>query len=286
MSRFLLPGRRLSRRRFIQLAGGVSGAIALGCVPSKEYPSLPEEGFSQPLGEGIQLDMVYIPGGKFLMGSPEDEEERSDREGPQHQVTVPAFYMSRYLVTQAQWRVVSTSLDGVGELPLNPSTFKGENRPVEQVTWNDAYDFCERLSNHTDREYRLPSEAEWEYACRAGTQTRYSFGDELTQEQANFGRNVGETTPVDQYPANAFGLYDMHGNVMEWCEDIYHSSYKGAPTDGSVWSSKDFLAPRVVRGGNWIAESKYCRSAARGNYGYLIKFKVLGFRVCCSFSKA
>lgn len=252
-----------------------------------EQPRSPKQkSFQEQLPNGVLLDMVYIPAGDFLMGSPFNDKEGLPFEWPQHEVQVPAFYMGKYPVTQAQWCAVATLPLVERELNPYPSSFGGNNRPVEGVSWYQTVEFCQRLSRHSGKVYRLPSESEWEYACRAGTTTRYFFGDELTKEQANFGNAAGETTPVGQYPANTFGLYDMHGNVMEWCEDIYHSSYKGAPTDGSVWSSKDFLAPRVVRGGNWIAESKYCRSAARGNYGYLIKFKVLGFRVCCSFSKA
>ena len=177
------------------------------------------------LGNGITLELVRIPGGEFLMGSPEGE--GSDNEKPQHKVTVPEFWMGKYPVTQAQYSAV------IGK---NPSHFKGKNLPVEQVNWNDAIEFCKRLSRKTGKSYRLPSEAEWEYACRAGTTTRYFFGDDLTQQQANFDLNLGKTSPVGTYPANAFGLHDMHGNVWEWCQDYWHGNYDGAPMDGRAWT--------------------------------------------------
>ena len=183
------------------------------------------ESFSEDLGNGVTLEMVAIPGGTFMMGSPEGE--GYNKEKPQHEVTLQPFLMGKYSVTQAQWREIA-SLPKVNK-DLNPelSYFTGNNRPVEQVSWDDAVEFCERLSRKTRRgyRYRLPSEAEWEYACRAGTTTKYHFGETITDQLANYNRNLSETTSVGQFMPNSFGLYDMHGNVMEWCQDDWHNNY-------------------------------------------------------------
>ena len=211
--------------------------------------------------DSLTLQLVSIPGGVFLMGSPEDEPECSVNESPQHGVTVESFFMGKYPVTQAEWRAVAALPQVERKLEANPFHFKGDDRPVERVSWYDAVEFCVRLSAHTRREYRLPTEAEWEYACRAGTTTRYHFGDTLTSELANYDAN--QTTEVGSYPPNAFGLYDMHGNVWEWCQDHRHKNYKGAPTDGSAWDDQRQNAVRVLRGGSWINFPRYCRSASR-----------------------
>ncbi|HIK45185.1 MAG TPA: SUMF1/EgtB/PvdO family nonheme iron enzyme [Leptolyngbyaceae cyanobacterium M65_K2018_010] len=222
----------------------------------------------------IPLEMVAIPGGTFAMGSPEDEPERYEDESPQHEVTVAPFFMGRYPVTQWQWQAVAQLPQVERELNPDPSRFKGQDRPVEGVNWYDATEFCARLSAHTGRAYRLPTEAEWEYACRADTTTPFHFGDMITTEVANYngsayrngpaGDSRGETTPVDHFEgANAFGLSDMHGNVYEWCQDHWHSDYKGAPTDGSAWLSEDEGARRIIRGGSWNNNPGYCRSAPR-----------------------
>jgi formylglycine-generating enzyme required for sulfatase activity len=203
--------------------------------------------------------MVAIPGGTFLMGSPESEPERSDRESPQHTVTIQPFFMGKFPVTQAQWQVVA-SLPKVNiDLKSDPSYFKGANRPVEQVFRDNAVEFCRRLSKATGREYRLPSEAEWEYACRAGTTTPFHFGETITTDLANYdgdstygsgskGQSREQTTDVGSFPANAFGLHDMHGNLLEWCQDTWHKNYNGAPTDGSAWVDEN-ANERILRGG-------------------------------------
>ena len=240
--------------------------------------------FIEKLGNDVKLEMIAIPAGKFMMGSPEGE--GADDERPQHEVTIQAFYMGKYPITQAEWKAIAEREDLKVERDLDSNTayFKdredSDRRPVEQVFWDDAVEFCARLAKLSGREYRLPTEAEWEYACRAGTTTEYYFGGDITSDLANYGGNVGETTTVGKYPPNAFGLYDMHGNVWEWCQDKWHKTYKGAPTNGSAWVSGG-SSNYVMRGGSWNYSPDYCRSAyrlysTRGN-----RFNSLGFRVVC-----
>ena len=201
--------------------------------------------------------------------------------------------MARYPVTQAQWRAVAAMPQVKKELKLDPSNFKGDNRPVEKVSWYDAVEFCDRLSAHTNRQYRLPSEAEWEYACRAGTTTPFHFGKTLTTEVANYhgdyiytngfkGEYREETTPVDAFDiANPFGLCDMHGNVSEWCADHY-GSYEKTPTDGRAFVTRKDRTNRMIRGGCWYDEPKNCRSAFRDDSPPASPFDGIGFRVSCS----
>jgi formylglycine-generating enzyme required for sulfatase activity len=246
--------------------------------------------FTEDLGSDIGLDMILIPGGTFLMGSSTEELDRRDSESPQHSVTVPTFFMGRYPITQAQWRVVASLPLAFRELNPAPSHFKGDNRPVESVSWYDAVEFCERLSQYTHRTYRLPTEAEWEYACRAGTTTPFNFGETIIAELANYratetygdgseGEYRDETTPVDHFGiANAFGLCDMHGNVWEWCLDHWHDNYEGAPDDGSAWLTND-SARRVLRGGSGVGNPRDCRSASRDFDNPDSADNTLGFRV-------
>ena len=192
------------------------------------------------------IPLASIPAGRFLMGSPANEPGRSEVEGPQHEVKMGAFWMAQTPITQAQWREVASWPKINHDLKPDPSRFKGDNRPVEQVSWVDAMEFCHRLSQRTGKNYTLPSEAQWEYACRAGTTTPFHFGPTISAEVANYDGNYTynqgdrgiyceQTTDVASFPANPWGLYDMHGNVWEWCLDDWHDSYEGAPADGSAW---------------------------------------------------
>ncbi|MBP0020198.1 MAG: formylglycine-generating enzyme family protein [Cyanobacteria bacterium SBLK] len=263
-------------------------------------------GFVEELGEGVQIELMEIPAGTFLMGSPEGELERRRSESPQHEVNVPSFYMGRYPVTQEQWRVVADWEQVERELDPDPSYFKEDyekqsrwQRPVENVSWLDAKEFCARLTQRTEKEYRLPTEAEWEYACRApsplaplpklgeGNYPPFHFGETITTDLANYrgtdnkdlawkgnygrgpkGEYRKQTTPVGYFKvANEFGLYDMHGNVWEWCEDDWHENYTDAPVDGSAWLTGDKDTTKVLRGGSWSRDPRLCRSACRSS-GY------------------
>lgn len=250
--------------------------------------------FTEDLGNVVGLDMVYIPGGSFMMGSP-DKERKSDwskeKESPQHKVTVQPFFMGKFQITQAQWRAIASLPKVKVDLKPEPSNFKGDELPVEQVSWDDAVEFCQRLSNATGKEYRLPSEAEWEYACRAGTITPFHFGETITGELANYdasrtyaneaeGEYRKKTTPVGSFRPNAFGLYDVHGNVWEWCEDDWHDNYNGAPTDGSAWTS-GASSIKVIRGGSWDLSPVVCRSATRILNVPEFDYNLVGFRVVC-----
>jgi formylglycine-generating enzyme required for sulfatase activity len=258
--------------------------------------------YSEDLGNGITLEMVAIPGGTFLMGTEDEEIERLVKkfgwegfrwERPQHRVTVSSFYMGRYPITQSQWKAIAATAKIDIDLETNPSNFKGDELPVETVNWYQATEFCKRLSRETKQEYRLPSEAEWEYACRAGTTTPFYFGETITGKFANYrasetyaeeakGEYRQQTTPVGQFPPNAFGLYDMHGNVWEWCADTWHDNYDGAPTDGSVWIKNGDDNRSPLRGGSWYSYPYGCRSACRGGFDrrdYLSNGS--GFRVVC-----
>jgi len=254
--------------------------------------------YTENLGNNVTLEMVAIPSGKFMMGSPKTEAERYDDESPQHEVTVSSFFMGKYPVTQAQWRVVAALPQVKRELKPDPSYFKGDNLPVEQISWYEAVEFCDRLSKSTGRNYRLPSEAEWEYACRAGTTTPFYFGETITADLANYyaevsygdapkGKPVGQTTPVGSYPPNAFGLYDVHGNVWEWCYDDWHSNYELAPSDGSPWLNKQQKDnendnPKLLRGGSWNNSPGYCRCASRNHFELGSRYDYRGFRVVVS----
>ncbi|MGK7892787.1 MAG: SUMF1/EgtB/PvdO family nonheme iron enzyme [Xenococcus sp. (in: cyanobacteria)] len=240
----------------------------------KELDTNQVKSFTEDLGNGIKLEMIAIPGGKFLMGSPEGEGH--DDEKPQHEVTVQAFYMGKYPITQAQYQEVMGN---------NPSQFSGNKRPVECVSWDDAVEFCQKLSKQTGTEYRLPTEAEWEYVCRAGTTTAYYFGDTITEKLVNYYQTVGETTSVGKYPPNNFGLYDMHGNVWEWCQDNCHDNYDNAPNDSSAWITEN-SSNKVMRGGSWVDTPGNSRSAFRVSLSRDVHDPYIGFRVVCVAPRA
>jgi eukaryotic-like serine/threonine-protein kinase len=224
------------------------------------------------------IEMVDISGGSFLMGSTSDEVGHESNEESLHSVTVSSFAIGKYEITQAQWRTVMGN---------NPSTFKGDELPVGNVSWIDANEFCRKLSKMTGKKYRLPSEAEWEYAARGNTTGPYP--DELGEIAWYSDNAEGTAHPVGQKRPNAFGLYDMHGNVREWCEDTRHSfGYYGAPADGSSWVDveKNGFDFRIVRGGAWYSSATDCRSASRASDWSRKAQSGNGFRVVISSSRA
>jgi len=231
--------------------------------------------------EKIAIEFVYIPGGTFLRGSPSTEKYRDTDENPQQRVRIAPFWISKYPITQAQYR---------GVMGVNPSYFQGDNLPVEQVSWDDAVKFCQETSKKVGTEIKLPSESQWEYACRARTQTPFSFGETLISDLANYrgtatyaneppGIFREKTTPVGIFPPNGFGVSDLHGNVWEWCEDTYQPDYQKAPRDGRAWIIADNKQVRVLKGGSWFVDPRNCRSAVRAWEVTAIGLKDLGFRV-------
>jgi formylglycine-generating enzyme len=251
------------------------------------------------LTNNIGMKFIWIPPGSFTMGSPKDEEGRGEVfpeikaqfpdgtfEETQHKVTLSkGFYMGVHLVTQEQWKEVMGS---------SPSHFKGEkNLPVECVTWRDCLEFIEKLKKQDGRPYRLPTEAEWEYSCRAGSTTPFHFGKTISTDQANFdgthpygqdkkGVDRKKTTPVDAFPANAFGLFDVHGNLSQWCQDWFGPYPKNdivdpqGPIDGKF---------RVTRGGNWASGAGGCRSAGHCGCAPDWQLEFVGLRVCFTLSE-
>jgi len=240
--------------------------------------------FTEDLGNDVSLDMLVIPPGIFQMGSPRQLGNKDEQ--PQHLVTIKSFMMSKYLITQGQWKAIMRKLP--------PCRFKGDNVPVERVSWNDAHKFCKRLSIKTGRHYRLPSETQWEYSCRAETITPFSFGETITTDVANFNgeysflkephglyRHV--TTEGGTFPPNAFGLYDMHGNLWEWCVDNWLDDYSSSPRDSTSYQSKKSHF-RVARGGSWHEPPELCRSAARIKFLQSDADEFVGFRVVCGLT--
>ncbi|NET91347.1 MAG: formylglycine-generating enzyme family protein [Kamptonema sp. SIO1D9] len=244
--------------------------------------------FTEDLGNNISLEMVAIPGGEFLMGTADSGGE----ENPQHLVKVSPFFLSKYPITQAQWRAVASLPKVRLDLDLEPSHFQGNNRPVENITKQETIEFCARLWQYTGRLYSLPTEAQWEYACRANTTTPFYFGETITTDLANYNGEkysykdepVGifrqETLPVGSFPPNAFGLFDLHGNVFEFCADNWHEDYRDAPNDGrSRIGGIDEYVP--IRGGGWKSKAFRCRSANRNDDFRKddIIYRDVGFRI-------
>jgi formylglycine-generating enzyme required for sulfatase activity len=255
-------------------------------------------------GEGKGPELVLLPTGRFQMGSPEHERKVAmaagsqqswlARELPQHWVGIEKpVAMGRYPVTVGEWRafVQATGWHPGGDVDWDAPGFAQTDRhPVVGVNWFDAIRYVRWLSETTGKSYRLPSEAEWEYACRAGTKTAFSFGDTITTDQANYDGNFTYnggargvyrrgTTPVGAFPANPWGLYDMHGNVWEWVQDVIHDNYEGAPLDGSAWEEGGDQARRVLRGGSWLYNPRYLRSALRNGFSAALSNDIVGFRV-------
>ncbi|MGF1487046.1 MAG: SUMF1/EgtB/PvdO family nonheme iron enzyme [Prochloraceae cyanobacterium] len=252
--------------------------------------NLTAEYLTLDLGDGIYLDTIPLSGGTFQMGAAAKEKGSDLREKPRHEITVSNFAIGKYLITQAQWRVVASKYARVNrDLNENPAHFQGDDRPVEKVSWYDAIEFCDRLSQKTGLVYRLPTEAEWEYAARAGSSTPFAFGETITSDLANYDANYtyaretagkyrAETVDVGSFPPNAFGLYDMHGQVWEWCFDSWRENYLEN-------SNNNNISP--LRGGAWNYSPNYCRSACRYDIGEknLIS-KFIGFRVVCEIGNS
>jgi formylglycine-generating enzyme required for sulfatase activity len=224
-------------------------------------------------------ELVVIPAGEFWMGAPEQEEDRRDEEGPQHRVTIGRrFAIGRYPVISAQY-----------DLSRESNRWHNSNEvPVTDVSWHDAQDYVAWISQATGQAYRLPSEAEWEYACRAGTTSQYSFGATITPHDANYDDSgLRRMSEVGAYPPNPWGLYDMHGNVFEWVEDDWHENYRGAPTNGSAWRDAKASANSrlcILRGGSWSSASRLCRSACRSTLDVGGRSHLVGFRVARTLS--
>lgn len=268
------------------------GAASPQSSPTRYSPIFPPSNYQERLPGGAMLDMIAIPAGSFFMGTSTEDIEQVLRletwfkrwqvekwlrpEMPQHRVSVPAFSISKTPITQEQWQAV---------MQTNPSHFSAPLRPVENVSWWDAVEFCDRMTQLTGKPYRLPTEAEWEYACRAGTQTLYSFGNSK-QPLRNYAwytwNSRHQTQPVGQKQPNAWGLHDMHGNVWEWCEDNWHESYNGAPIDGDAWIEQGHPTKHVVRGGSWYSLADDCRCVYRFCYDASFRYPSIGFRVVAS----
>jgi formylglycine-generating enzyme required for sulfatase activity len=281
--------------------GGTTARPSLQCAPRPPRGRLRDEFTGEP-GEGPEL--VILAPGQFLMGSTEEERAAAleagarkpwvMREGPRRRVAInKAFAMARHPVTVGQWRefALATRWKGNGDVNWSaPGFAQGDDHPVVGVNWHDAQLYVAWLSRRTGKRYRLPTEAEWEYACRAGTTTAFGFGDTIRPDQANYdarftwngnARGVPRrgTTPVGTYAPNAWGLCDMHGNVWEWVQDVLHDSYEGAPADATAWETGGDQERRVLRGGSWLYHPRYLRCAVRNGFASRLSNDKVGFRV-------
>ncbi|MCD6365194.1 MAG: formylglycine-generating enzyme family protein [Planctomycetes bacterium] len=271
----------------ICLAALVGGLGCNGTFDADEYVTVKaDEYLTLDLGGGVMMRLVRIPAGTFMMGSASGEAGRFSNEGPQHRVTITQpFYMGVHEVTQEQYRSV---------MGRNPSKFQGADKPVERVSWNDAMKFCERLSAKTGKKFHLPTEAQWEYACRAGATTRFSFGDEdaelhkygnycdksntdgIEWQDKDNDDGYDKTAPVGSFRPNAWGLYDMHGNVLEWCADWYGPYLGDSVSDPAGPPSG---SQKVYRGGCWFLDARRCRSADHSGLEPGRRIGNLGFRI-------
>ncbi len=269
----------LDRRTLVWVTAALSACLILWSISDTTLEPLFSWTSSQTV---LAPALVALPGGTFLMGSSEQEEGRFDNEGPQHEVTVKPFAIGKYEVTFAEWDAC-VAAGGCNDYQPADQGWGRERHPVINVSWQDAQAYVEWLAAATGKPFRLPTEAEWEFAARAGTTTRYAFGDEITPKEANYADSgLRKTAEVGSYPPNAWGLHDMHGNVWEWVEDLWHGNYEGAPTDGSAWTDADgkySSRGRVGRGGSWNGNSWLLRSAFRDRYFPGGRNDVLGFRV-------
>ena len=269
--------RKAEAREFVDEARVRLDALARVRIANKVAEELKRRGY-RFLDCAECPQMVVIPAGSFLMGAAESEEGRYENEGPQHRVTIPApFAVGAYEVTFEEWGACVAE-GGCGGYRPNDNGWGRAWRPVIHVSWNDARAYVRWLRGKTGKEYRLLSEAEWEYAARAGTTTRYSFGDEITSSDANYGKNIGKTQPVGSYRANGFGLYNVHGNVWEWVQDYWNDSYRGAPNNEEAWKTGDF-SWGVLRGGSWYSNPGNLRSANRYRHLTGNRNNSIGFRV-------
>jgi formylglycine-generating enzyme required for sulfatase activity len=278
----------------IQITDNTGWLVREGSEWQKKEDSIIVPAYAEDLGLGITITMVQIPAGQFLMGSREGEAENYEAERPQHPVQLSSFFIGQTPVTQAQWKVVASWPKVELDLKPDPSCFSGASRPVEQVNLHDAREFCRRISQRTGRRYTLPSEAQWEFACRAGTASAFAFGETITTDLVNYNggsrcnsyptrSNREQTIDVGSLPGNLWGLHDMHGNVWEWCSDHWHKNYAGSPLDGRLWMNLNYEKGDkfIIRGGSWINDSTYCRSAYRVWADSPVRVNTLGFRICC-----
>ena len=246
--------------------------------------------FSEPVDREVAIDMMILPAVRFSMGACSDESGCTGYERIEHEVRVPRLAMGQTPVTQAQWEAVSRMPQVARSIAARPSHVLASAHPVDCVSWEDAAEFCARLAQSSGRHYRLPSEAEWEGACRAGSDAPFHCGPTITSDYANYigahtysteprGTYRRGTTQVSQFRPHAFGLYDMHGNVAEWCADHWHENYRGAPADGRAWLDEVPGSARVVRGGAWSDSPARLRSANRSGYSERALNRTIGFRV-------
>ena len=280
----------------------LEASLPIPATPVADTEGVLRDRFLDGSGKGPEL--VLIPTGRFQMGSTEPERKKAldagaqrawlERETPQHWVGIEQpIAMGRYPVTVGEWRqfVQATLWQGQGEVNwLSPGFRQTDTHPVVGVTWHDAQQYVRWLSEQTGRPYRLPSEAEWEYACRAGTKTTFSFGDEISTRLANYDGNFtyngspkGEyrqgTSRAGEFPSNPWGLFDMHGNVWEWVQDVVHDNYEGAPVNGTAWEDGGDQGRRILRGGSWLYNPRYLRSALRNGFSATLSNDIVGFRV-------